>query len=147
MKLISIINKDGSFQIKSKVYLRWWQSNSVYSISLRMVLLTITALAVLLQSLQCHQPSLCNNHCSPKFWLPFSSRHTIKHNQMIKHSINCDQYAIQNKNMTQKRMADFITLLQNSQKYLLYWLTSIFLICLCRLAPYRVPSKQGKTKH
>lgn len=31
------------------------------------------------------------------------------------------------------------TLPQNGQKYLLCWLTSIFLICLRRLAPYRVP--------
>ena len=32
-----------------------------------------------------------------------------------------------------------LTLPQNGQKYLLCWLTSIFLICLRRLAPYRVP--------
>eukprot|EP00250_Pteridium_aquilinum_P002545 c12766_g1_i1 orf=13-336(-) len=28
---------------------------------------------------------------------------------------------------------------QNSQKYLACWLTSIFLICFLKLAPYRVP--------
>ena len=34
---------------------------------------------------------------------------------------------------------------QNSQKYLLCWLTSIFLICFLKLAPYRVPEiKQYK---
>ncbi len=32
-----------------------------------------------------------------------------------------------------------LTFPQNGQKYLLCWLTSIFLICFRRLAPYRVP--------
>lgn len=33
---------------------------------------------------------------------------------------------------------------QNSQKYLLCWLTSIFLICFRKLAPYLVPRHQQK---
>lgn len=78
--------------------------------------------------------SLCHNPCIPRCRQPSSSLHTAK---TYVHSGNMTHK--QTNKLWQPAIKKY-TFPQNSQKYLLCWLTSIFLICFLKLAPYRVPA-------
>lgn len=75
--------------------------------------------------------------CSPKFRQPFFLRHTVDNSCIRFHSSKDFKEKTRELKMRpgSSKFRSIITFPQNSQKNLLCWLISIFLICLRKLAP------------